>query len=107
MDEQLRDTGAHGDGKRISDAETALFERFYPSLMKAAMMSAIKSQDLWSGSVSFDAGGERAVTRSPFQPGLAGGGRGLDEGGTYRRGRAGATGHGKGHGHRSAGGVAG
>lgn len=80
---------------------------FYPSLMKAAMMSAIKSQDLWSGSVSFDAGGERAVARSPFQPGLAGGGRGLDEGGTYRRGRAGAVGHGKGHGHRSVGGVAG
>ncbi len=32
MDEQLRDTGAHGDGKRISDAESALFERFLSKL---------------------------------------------------------------------------
>ena len=71
------------------------------------MMSAIKSQDLWSGSVSFDAGGAGEASRSPFQPGLEGDIRGFDEGGTNSRGGHGARGDGRGHGVRSTGGVAG
>lgn len=71
------------------------------------MMSAIKSPGLWSGSVSFDTGGEGAASRSPFQPGLAGDFRGVDEGSTNRRGGHGASGDGRGHGIGSTGGVAG
>lgn len=71
------------------------------------MMSAIKSPGLWSGSVSFDAGGAGEASRSPFQPGLEGDFRGVDEGGANRRGGDGARGDGRGHGVRGIGGVAG
>lgn len=36
------------------------------------MTNAIKSPGLWSGSVSFDAGGAGPAGASPFQPGLDG-----------------------------------
>lgn len=71
------------------------------------MMSAIKSPGLWNGSVSFDAGGAGEAPRSPFQPGLEGDFRGLDEGSANRCGGHGARGDGRGHGVRGIGGVAG
>lgn len=37
----------------------------FDSLMMAATMNAVKSPDSWSGSVSFDAGGERPAAYGP------------------------------------------